>query len=701
MSLWIQKIDIINNELNIPIEMFDNALRKFAFEKYDEAICCLNNAINVAFSDKNNFGVSVFDTLKLMAKCYRWKGDFNNLNIICALLKSTNQLDINDDEFIFLNAHNFEKCTNFYMELFPDINARDCLKNNNFEMREKLLLRGIGLLRLGQFERAIEDFEVGYLLSFSKDDYRLQAETANSLGIYYLGVGNIRYAIEWFKKSNASGVITNSQRRMGISCLNMGICKYMLGKFIKAEELILSSISFLEKEMDQYNLCRANLALATVYRLTRRFVLAREIISKVQIMLVNFNFFREKCLLLKISGDIYFDEDLFDLALSCYQEGRALAYSLAPDGDLIGDFYRREGQCCTRGMEFEKGIEFYAKALVHNRRLGDRFEEGVVLRCLADGFSHLGDYARALEYIDEAITVLEEVDARYELAISRIFAGNILFKYSRMSNDCDKRTILERALEHCTIAQGIILELEVDHLLKELKYLQQQIKKHCNEEYRFPNGTILWLKKDEMKEFEIDPAQAVIAESAAMKEVIRTANALASFEETILLTGETGTGKELIAQLLHKNSGRKDKRMLSVNVSAIPISMFERELFGHVKGAFSGADNDKIGLASAANGGTLFLDEIGDLPLELQVKLLRLLQDGSYLRLGDPNEQHTNLRIIVASNKDLIRSLDDGLFRKDLYYRISDYIIDIPPIRERKEDILPLIKHYMCVEAVS
>ncbi|RKY00007.1 MAG: hypothetical protein DRP54_06215 [Spirochaetes bacterium] len=167
------------------------------------------------------------------------------------------------------------------------------------------------------------------------------------------------------------------------------------------------------------------------------------------------------------------------------------------------------------------------------------------------------------------------------------------------------------------------------------------------------------------------------------------------YDITVLLLGETGTGKELFAKLIHNNSIRKDKPFVSVNCSAINVQIAESELFGHKKGAFTGALYDKEGFFGAANGGTIFVDEIGDMPRELQPKLLRVLEDGTYIPVGETKERKTDVRVIAATNKDLHNLVKDGKFRRDLFERLNEYTIQLPPLRERRNDIPLLIQYFL------
>lgn len=187
----------------------------------------------------------------------------------------------------------------------------------------------------------------------------------------------------------------------------------------------------------------------------------------------------------------------------------------------------------------------------------------------------------------------------------------------------------------------------------------------------------------------------IISVSKSMKEIKDLALKASQYNTTVLITGESGTGKELIAKCIHKNSNRSDNNFVAVNCAAIPDTLLESELFGYIKGAFSGANESKIGLIESADDGTLFLDEIGDFPTHLQPKLLRVLQEQEVRRLGENKEKKINLRVIAASNSNLAEEVRTGTFRSDLYYRLNVLPIHIPSLRTRKEDIPPLVDHFI------
>jgi len=189
--------------------------------------------------------------------------------------------------------------------------------------------------------------------------------------------------------------------------------------------------------------------------------------------------------------------------------------------------------------------------------------------------------------------------------------------------------------------------------------------------------------------------ESILAKSPAMSEIFRTITKIAEFKTTVLISGESGVGKELVARALHSRSSRKSAPFVAINCGAIPENLLESELFGHKRGAFTDASSDRRGLFEEATGGTLFLDEIGELPLNLQVKLLRVLQEESIRRLGDAKDIKVDVRIIAATHRDLTAEVKAGRFREDLFYRVNVLPIAIPPLRARREDISLLIDHFI------
>ncbi|HBA85861.1 MAG TPA: DNA-binding response regulator [Verrucomicrobia bacterium] len=187
----------------------------------------------------------------------------------------------------------------------------------------------------------------------------------------------------------------------------------------------------------------------------------------------------------------------------------------------------------------------------------------------------------------------------------------------------------------------------------------------------------------------------IVAESPAMRQVCEMIERVGPTDTTVLILGESGTGKELVAKAIHAHSRRKNKRFLPINCAAMPEPLLESEMFGHVKGAFTGAATNKEGLFEAAGGGTIFMDEVGSMPMSIQSKLLRVLQEREIRKVGGTETVAVDVRVLAATNDRLERLIEEGRFREDLYYRLSVIPIEIKPLRERPEDILPLVSHFM------
>jgi transcriptional regulator with GAF, ATPase, and Fis domain len=191
----------------------------------------------------------------------------------------------------------------------------------------------------------------------------------------------------------------------------------------------------------------------------------------------------------------------------------------------------------------------------------------------------------------------------------------------------------------------------------------------------------------------------IVGQSPSLRNVLQQIDLVAPTDASVLVLGESGTGKELVAREIHRRSGRQDRPMITVNCASVPRELYESEFFGHVKGAFTSAVADRTGRFELADGGTLFLDEVGEIPLALQSKLLRVLQEGEFERVGDERTHHADVRIIAATNRDLKQEIEAGRFREDLYYRLNVFPVEIAPLRQRKEDIAVLVAHFVDLSA--
>jgi formate hydrogenlyase transcriptional activator len=301
-------------------------------------------------------------------------------------------------------------------------------------------------------------------------------------------------------------------------------------------------------------------------------------------------------------------------------------------------------------------------------------EEGLTIESFT-GKIHPDDREQFLEAFQQAIE----------------FGNVLLNEYRIILPDGSIRWIISRGKKYLISPEepirlmGVSLDIteakQMEDRLREKLFEIDQLKKQLEKEN-------LYLREEiELREMH----EEIVGRSSAMKEILAQIEKVAGMDTTVLLEGETGVGKELMARAVHRLSDRKDRPMLTVNCASLPPTLIESELFGREKGAYTGAMTRMPGRFEAADGGTLFLDEIGELPQEVQAKLLRVLEEGEFERLGSTKTIRTNIRIIAATNRNLAQEVVKGNFRKDLFYRLKVFPIFIPPLRERPEDIPPLV----------
>jgi formate hydrogenlyase transcriptional activator len=287
---------------------------------------------------------------------------------------------------------------------------------------------------------------------------------------------------------------------------------------------------------------------------------------------------------------------------------------------------------------------------------------------------HPEDREKVNQAVQQALQPGEKLNVDYRIVLTD---GNIRWIAARGQRYPESTAEADRLMGvSVDISDRKRLEEQLQGRLREIEELKKQLEQEnisLREEIRL-----------------LSPHSDVVAKSAAMKQVLAMVEQVAPTDSTVLLTGETGTGKEVIAREIHNLSNRKARPLVTVNCASLPPTLIESELFGREKGAFTGAMSRMVGRFELAHGSTLFLDEIGDLPLELQTKLLRVLEEGRFERLGSTKPIQVNVRVIAASNRDLEHEIQAGTFRKDLYYRLSVFPITIPPLRERTDDI-PLL----------
>ena len=322
-------------------------------------------------------------------------------------------------------------------------------------------------------------------------------------------------------------------------------------------------------------------------------------------------------------------------------------------------------------MEGLKAIEAdsYVPVLVITAQPGHK------LRALASG---------AKDFIGKPLDLVE-----LKTRIHNMLEVRLLYKQLEEYNKALERTVRERTGELIRVNEQLSQEIEERKGTEESLRSAYAENKRLKDRFQAEN---IYLHKDIDREFNFGE---IIGGSGALEHVFLRVEQVAPQDATVLLLGETGTGKGVVARAIHGRSGRKDRPLITVNCSALPANLIESELFGREKGAFTGSIDRQLGRFELADNSTLFLDEIGEMPMELQTKLLRVIQDGEFERLGGPRTIKVDVRIIASTNRNLEKEIRKGGFREDLFYRLNVFPITIPPLRQRKEDIPPLVDYFV------
>lgn len=500
-------------------------------------------------------------------------------------------------------------------------------------------------------------------------------------------------AISWFDRSLHYYEQTRHLRKQAMVKLNQGVAGYKLGDYHRASKYLISSLE-LGMRCDSHRAqCFANIALGNVHRLTRDFESARRHLHTAYNQAQELQFPREEALALEFLGDVYRDEGQTESARRFYARAMAIGLQIAPEGDIVMELRRRNGECFGLENRAAEAMPELQRALDMSRAQKDRFEEGVILRVMAEVAYRSHDLANARRFVDKACALLVEIGARHEAAIALLHSVEVrLAEVETGRGQAPRGQLLEQAWRQATEALDLFMRVDVRWWTDKCRAVVARVSA-----MRSATERTALIGKSNADEYA--PGDVVVHASTAMRDLLQLCDMFAGCDDPALITGETGTGKEVIARRLHQLSRRADGPLVVVNVAAIPQTMFEREFFGHIRGAFSGADRDSQGFAAQADGGALFLDEIGDLPLEVQPKLLRLLQEGTYQAIGDPKARRTDVRLIAATNANLRQLVAEGKFRADLFYRLQTLELDIAPLRDRPEDVLPLLRHFLSLAA--
>uniref|UniRef100_A0A832I3I0 Tetratricopeptide repeat protein n=1 Tax=Eiseniibacteriota bacterium TaxID=2212470 RepID=A0A832I3I0_UNCEI len=538
-----------------------------------------------------------------------------------------------------------------------------------------LNLMGTVRYREGRLAEARDDFEQALALFRRVGDEYMAAAARSNLGLIH------KTLCEWDAAASHLTAAADAYRRLGRlaalgrALVNLGIVHQKRGDWRLAEGHYRDAERVFAQIGDHHHLAHVHVGLGNVARLERRFAEAETSLRSALERARANGAAREEALALEFLGELEHDRGRDEEALVRYADALSIAERVAPEGDLVVEVERRRAEALVALGRLDEASAACERARRLARLVDDRLEHAVTWRVGGEIAAARGRLAEAGEQWSIALARLAECRERLELGRTHLLVARAT------AEPREKRRHLLRAV-------ALFAELSGGAWLEEAEAeLQRALGGASGAELAPARPASLLGRRHR--------APSLVACSNAMRGVESLARRAASTELSVLVTGETGTGKELIARTIHALSPRAARPFLALNCGAIKADLALSQLFGHRKGAFTGAHGDAAGLVEAAHGGTLFLDEVGELPLDVQVTLLRFLETGEYLRLGETQVRRSDVRVIAATNRELRSGDAERLFRRDLLFRLNEIEIRVPSLRERAEDVVPLARHFL------
>jgi transcriptional regulator with GAF, ATPase, and Fis domain len=538
------------------------------------------------------------------------------------------------------------------------------------------------MMRTRQFDTAVAGYQTaGSLFRLARDRARESDAKAHAARAHMFA-GRLRMASEALRREIEQGDL--SRRSWVANTINYCICLLWLGEWRETSELLEKARAQAEaigllSDQSRIIIVQALVAL----RRSELDEAARLAIRGLEIAKEN-SLVREELAALECLGEIQYERRKPAKALQYYEEcisrGEAIGMS-----DATTEGKRREAEAQNALGEYEKGLAAAERCIEVAASNEDRYEHAVAHRPLAMAQSMLGDLASAEKAFRQAIEEIRTLGERFELA-------KTLVEFACHLRDSDATTLaLGAAGEHLREARELFTELGVERWIARVDQELSEVIRLTDSEPE----TVIGSGKSVERGVRSLGSVSIVTRSSEMLEILERLARVAPSDLPVMITGESGTGKELIARALQELSGRPAERFVAVNCAALPRELHESELFGHVKGSFTGATSEKPGLFEQADGGTIFLDEIGDLDPKAQGKLLRVLEDGEFRRVGELKARRVDARLVAATNRDLEQSVTEAAFRGDLYHRLNGLWVRVPALRERPEDIEGLASHFL------
>jgi two-component system response regulator AtoC len=652
-----------------------------------------------------------------------------------------------------LQAGNFKQA----LAEIRDLENREVMDDFSSQAGELSYFGALALDKLGRLNEAMSNAQKSFEILRNTEENKRVAQVQHIMGIIYAHLGDLKNAELQFMDTASTyrrigdrkGIIETynelarlcfvrsdfnraveyindaldycdkiKDERMKARLMgNLGTVYMIKDEWQQSRKNLLVSLELNTKHKDEINICRCFLSLGYVSVLLREFSKAEEYLKKAYSLIYENSFVRELAIFHEYSGELAFIRGDFGEAENHYLKAIQIGEKIAPRSAIISQTYRLLAELYTERGEFVKGLTSCEKLLLASKNIGEKMEEALAYRTLGRLYSLNGHPAEVKENFAFATRMLEEIGVKFELAKTYLDMGKsdsfdfwekmkFLGRAEDLASQLDtphhsakvkfafallffKNKEYEDALDFLGKAKEIFEQGLERENLEEVSELEKQIQAV------FPAAE---RSKDSSPEFSLEE---VVTQNKHMLEMLENAQRVKDSDITILLEGETGTGKDLLAKVIHFTSSRKNKKFVVINCAALPETLFESELFGYKKGAFTGASYNKKGLLDEAAGGTLYLDEVAEVPFPIQVKLLRAIEEKEITRLGEVKPGKVDFRVIAATNRNLEKLVEEGKFRSDLYYRLSVIKFKLSPLRERKEDIPLLVEHFIRKYAIN
>jgi DNA-binding NtrC family response regulator/Tfp pilus assembly protein PilF len=559
-----------------------------------------------------------------------------------------------------------------------------------------LVARAVGQVAFVQMRRgdmlaAREGYEEALTLFRRVGSETDVAWVRNNLGIIAKNLGEWDVARAHFGEAIAIHRRLGQFALLGLRLQNLGVLLVKSGAWERAHTVLDEARATLTQVGSGLGLVANHLAQGWLARLEGRHADAEEHLSTALRSSLADGLVREEALAREFLGDVAFDRGETARALESYRAALALGERIAPAGDVVSEVLRRIAEVEIARGRLDAAAEVIERATHVCALLDDRYETAVLQRVSGQLASARGDHAAAVRSFATAINLFGEMGERFE-------RGKALVLLARATTEvAETRKALYRA-SACFAEIGA--ERELAAVERDLQRLAAQAQAPAQADPALAAALgvdpALPARRNEGRLIGRKLATpALVGRSRALGRVLDLVSRAAATDLSVIVVGETGTGKELIARAIHDQGGRADRPFLAVNCGALRAELAASQLFGHRRGAFTGAHADGVGFVEAAHTGTLFLDEIGELPADVQVMLLRFLESGEYTRLGETQVRRADVRIVGATHVELRRAVVEKKFRADLFYRLHELEILLPALRERPEDVLPLARHFL------